>query len=76
MVKIRFLMAYGAYRKGAVIEPPAMLRGRLLSVRLLGRPVCEVVEEAKPEPPKEPETEPDPDPEPEPAPNRKRKRSS
>lgn len=50
MIKLRFLLAYGGYPKGFVIEPPAALRQQLLATRWYGRPVVEAVEEATPVP--------------------------
>jgi len=31
LIKVRFKLAWGTYVKGQIIEPPAMLRGWLLS---------------------------------------------
>ncbi len=58
-MKLRFAIAWQNYRVGAVIDPPAMLAGQYLALRVLGRPVVVPVPEPvvmvhEPEP--EPET--------------------
>ncbi len=53
-IKLRFLLAWGAYSKGAVIVPPGVLRDHYLGLRWYGRKVVEVVQEVEtPAPPPE-----------------------
>lgn len=49
MVKLRFLLAWGAYPAGAIIEPNAILRGQLLATRWYGEKIVEEVPEEKPQ---------------------------
>ncbi len=49
LIKLRFRIAWGAYRKGAIIEPlSAMHRNQLLGIVWYGQRVVEVVEEPEP----------------------------
>lgn len=50
--RLRFLLAWGAYRKGDVIQPPsAMERDALLRTVWYGRRVVELIPEEPPAPP-------------------------
>ncbi len=71
-MKLRVTLAFGAYRVGDLIDPPAMRAGELLAMRCMGRAFVErvlpaVVVAA-------PAAARQPPPEPEPVPPRKQKR--
>lgn len=44
--RLRFLLAWGGYSKGAIITPPGVLRDRLMAVRWYGQRVVELLPEA------------------------------
>lgn len=42
--RLRFLLAWGGYSKGAIITPPGVLRDHLMAVRWYGHRVVELVQ--------------------------------